>query len=135
MHPNPYDNSKAARTLSPALRTATATGVTVDRAQSGAGYQDALVVVTTGTITDGTHTIVVEDSPDGTNWTPVADAYLQGAEPAIVAASDDTLYEIGYLGDQRYLRASVTVAGTTTGGVYGAVVILGNARRAPAVRP
>lgn len=134
MHPNPYQNSLTQRALSPALRTASANGVTVDRAASGAMYQDALVVVTTGTITDGTHTVEVQDSPNGTDWTAVADTYLQGAEPAIAAADDDKVYEIGYLGSQRYLRVVVTAAGTTTGGIVGAVVVLGNARRTPAVR-
>jgi hypothetical protein len=133
MRPNLYENTTAVRTLSPAVRTATATGITVDRQQSGTSFQDAMVVVSTGTITDGTHTVEVQDSPDGTTWTPVADAFLQGAEPAIAAADDDKIFVIGYLGDQRYLRIVISAAGTTSGGAVGAVIVLGNSRRGAVV--
>lgn len=130
MHPNPYNNSSARQSLPPAARTATVSGSSVDRYASGASFQDALVVVSTGAITDGTHTIVVEESADNASWAAVADADLQGTEPAIVAADDNKIFEIGYLGAKRYVRVSVTVAGTTTGGIYGADVVLSNPRRA-----
>lgn len=134
MHPNPYNNQLSARSLSPAARTASANGASVDRAANGAYYQEALIVVSTGTITDGTHTIEVQDSPDNTNWTAVASDYLQGTEPAIVAADDDKQFDIGYIGDKRYVRVVTTVAGATTGGVYSAAVVLASPRTAPAVR-
>jgi hypothetical protein len=134
MHPNPYNNLLVKQSLVPAARTASADGTAVDRAEDSSMFQDALVVVACGTITDGTHTIEVQDSPDNSDWTAVADEFLQGTEPAIAAANDDATFEIGYLGDQRYLRVIVTAAGTTTGGVYGAAVILSNPRRAPVVR-
>jgi outer membrane lipoprotein SlyB len=130
-----YSNTKFARSLSPAARTASANGVGVDRAQNDSYYQEAKVVVSTGTITDGTHTIEVQESDDNSTFTAVADADLQGTEPAIVAADDDKTFEIGYLGRKRYLRVIVTVAGATTGGVYGAGIELGKPRRAPVVRP
>ncbi|MFI8531065.1 hypothetical protein ACIGMX_12530 [Streptomyces aquilus] len=130
MHPNPYNNLLTKQSLTPAARTATASGSSVDRLASGASFQDALIVVSTGTITDGTHTIVVEESADNAAWAAVADADLQGTEPAIGAADDNKIFEIGYLGTKRYVRVSVTVAGTTTGGIYGADVVLANPRRA-----
>ncbi|MET8826529.1 hypothetical protein ABZX40_28380 [Streptomyces sp. NPDC004610] len=130
MPPNPYENLLTRQSLTPAARTASADGSAVDRAAGGARFQDAVVVVTTGTITDGTHTIVVAESSDGTTFTAVADADLQGPEPAIVAADDNKVFEIGYRGGARWLRVSVTVAGATTGGVYGAAVVLANPRRA-----
>lgn len=128
---NPYDNVAVVRSLAPAARTATANGTAVDRAAGGARYQDALVVIDAGVVTDGTHTFAVQDSPDGTNWTAVADEFLQGAEPAVTSSNDDTVYRIGYLGAERYLRVVATVSGATTGGVYSAAVVLSNARRAP----
>jgi hypothetical protein len=131
---NPYDNALVQRTLAPAARTATANGTTVDRAADGARYQDALVVIDTGVVTDGTHTFAVQESADGSSWAAVADADLQGAEPAVTSANDDTVYEIGYLGAARYLRVAVTVAGATTGGLYSAAVVLSNARRGPVDR-
>lgn len=121
-------------TLAITARTASANGTTVDRAEDNSLYQSAVVVVHTGAITDGTHTIAVQDSDDGTTFTPVADEFLQGTEPVLDEDSDNALHEIGYLGAKRYLRAAVTAAGTSSGGVYGATVILGDPRVAPAVR-
>ena len=100
---NLYDNVLVQRTLAPAARTATANGTTVDRAADGARYQDALVVIDAGVVTDGTHTFAVQESADGSSWSAVADADLQGTEPAVTSANDDTVYEIGYLGGARYL--------------------------------
>ncbi|MEW2635942.1 hypothetical protein AB0903_30970 [Streptomyces sp. NPDC048389] len=131
---NPYDNVLVQRTLAPAARTATANGTTVDRAADGARYQDALVVIDVGVVTDGTHTFAVEESADGSDWAAAADADLQGAEPAVTSSNDDTVYEIGYTGAARYLRVAVTVAGATTGGIYSAAVVLSNARRGPVDR-
>jgi hypothetical protein len=131
MHPSPYENLSVKRTLAPATRTATADGTTVDRVAGGLRFQDALVVIDAGVVTDGTHTFVVQESADGSSWAAAADSDLQGTEPAVTSANDDRVYEIGYLGSARYLRVAVTVAGATTGGVYSAAVVLSNPRRGP----
>ncbi|MFE3378347.1 hypothetical protein [Streptomyces anulatus] len=130
-----YSNVLVKQSLTPAVRTATATGTAVDRnAGGGAMFQNALVVVTTGVITDATHTITVEDSADGTSYATVAAEYLQGTAPAIVAADDSKTYELGYLGRKRYLRVVSTVAGATTGGAVAALVVLSDPRVTPVVR-
>lgn len=130
-----YNNVTLRESLAIVARTASANGSGVDRNLNGLGYQDAMIVVHTGTITDGTHTIEVQDSDDNTTFAAVADTYLQGAEPAIVAADDNKLFEIGYKGLKRYLRVAVTAAGTTSGGIYGATVLLADPRTAPVVHP
>lgn len=119
-----YNNLAPVVSLSPAARTASADGTGVDLQ----GYEGALVLVTTGTITDGTHTVELQESDDNSTFSAVADADLQGDEPAIGAANDNTSYKLGYLGSKRYLRVAVTVAGATTGGVYGASIVRGFAR-------
>ncbi|MFI6296714.1 hypothetical protein ACIBEJ_34350 [Nonomuraea sp. NPDC050790] len=130
-----YNNVLLKQSLLPATRTnGTVNGTAVDRKEDGNDYQAVLVLVTAGTITDGTHTIEVQDGDDGTNFTAVADAFLQGAEPAIVAADDNKDYAIGYTGLKRYVRVSVTTAGATSGGTFGAVVLLGSPAVAPVVR-
>ncbi|HVK21376.1 MAG TPA: hypothetical protein VM677_08450 [Actinokineospora sp.] len=118
-----------AQSIVPAVRTANTTvnGTGVDLA----GYDAAVVVVTTGTITDGTHTIEVQHSDDNSAYAAVADADLGGAEPAIAAANDDTTYEIGYHGIKRYVRVAVTTAGATSGGAFGASVVRGKPRKLP----
>ncbi|MFM9542320.1 hypothetical protein [Streptomyces turgidiscabies] len=130
-----YSNVTVRATLAIATRTASANGTGVDRYLSGAAFQDAMVIVHTGTITDGTHTVEVQDSDDNTTFAAVADTYLQGTEPAIVAADDDKLFVVGYKGLKRYLRVVVTAAGTTSGGTLGATVLLANPRTAPVVHP
>ncbi|MEV6437241.1 hypothetical protein [Streptomyces anulatus] len=129
-----YSNVLVKQSLTPAVRTATATGTAVDRNAGGAMFQNALVVVTTGVIADATHTITVEDSDDGTSYAAVAAEYLQGTAPAIVAADDSKTYELGYLGRKRYLRVVSTVAGATTGGAVAALVVLSDPRVTPVVR-
>ncbi|MGW6295166.1 hypothetical protein [Streptomyces sp. NPDC055058] len=131
-----YNVALAKATIAPgAERTATVTGTAVDRMTDEGGFRSALVVVNVGTVTDGTHTVVVQDSPNGSDWTPVADEFLQGAEPAITSANDERVFEVGYTGHQRYLRAVVNVSGSpVTGGLYDAVILLGWPRHMPPAR-
>ncbi len=130
-----YNNTLVKETLAVVARTASANGTAVDRGEDSSDFQGVMVVVHTGTMTDGTHTIEVQDSDaSGSGFAAVDNALLQGTEPAIVAADDNKVFELGYQGSKRYVRAIVTVAGATTGGIYGATVILGDPNDAPVVR-
>jgi hypothetical protein len=125
-----YNHIRARATLTVAARTATANGTAVDRQLSGPSgsnewYSSAMLVVHGGTITDGTHAITLQESDDNSAWSNVAAASLQGSLPTIASTDDDKLYEVGYNGTARYLRAVTTVSGATTGGVYGATILLG----------
>lgn len=130
-----YSNTTVRATLAIATRTASANGTGVDRYLNGAAFQDVLFLIHTGTITDGTHAIDVQESDDNTTFTSVAASELQGAEPSIVAADDDKMFVIGYKGLKRYVRLAVTATGTSSGGTYGASVLLANPRVAPVVQP
>lgn len=123
-----HSNLSVVQTLAPAARTASEDGAGVDLANA----DGALVEIATGAITDGTHTIEIQESDDDSTYTAVADADLIGTEPAIGSADDNKVYTIGYLGNKRYIRVSVTVANATSGGVYGANVIKGGLRKYPA---
>lgn len=130
-----YSTCVAKPSIAAAVHSATVTGAAVDRLVDGDAARSAMVLVHVGMVTDGTHTIEVQDSPDGSDWTAVAAEFLQGAEPAITSANDERVHEIGYTGHQRYLRVVSTVSGApVTGGAYGAVVLLGWPRRMPPVR-
>lgn len=129
-----YNNVKVKATLAIAARTnGTATGTAVDRAVSNSMFASAMVVVHTGTMTDGSVAVTVEESDDNSAWATAT--ALQGTAPTIAASDDDTLYEIGYLGGKRYIRVKAVSTGTTTGGIIGATVILGDPRVGPVVRP
>lgn len=121
-----YNNlANAVTTLAPAVRTAAATGSTVDLQ----GYEGALIQAVVGTITDGTHTLTVEESADGVTFTAVAAADLQGSFATLASGVNQN---VGYLGNKRYIRVNAGVAGATTGGVYGVVVVRSNPRKYPA---
>lgn len=112
-------------------RTASANGSAVDTAERG-GCDDVLVVVMTGTITDGTHTISVEESADGsTGWAAIPAARIRGTAPVLdtAAADDNSVQTYGAETSLRYVRVVTTVGGATTGGVYGACVICGDNRQ------
>lgn len=117
----------AALSLLFAARTATTNGTGVDLANC----EGATILVQTGTITDGTHTISLQESDDNVTFTNVAAADLIGTPPAITAPDDDKVFKFGYIGIKRYIRVVSTVAGTTTGGVYGASVITHGRRKQP----
>ena len=112
--------------------TAAVDGVGVDLQ----GFESAAIVVDvglqTGTVTP-TINQVIEDSPDNSVWTAVVAAELDGGLlPAIVAATDKTIYKRGYKGAERYVRYSVSsVSGTAPEAPISAVVVRGNPARIP----
>jgi hypothetical protein len=111
--------------LVPAARTATANGTGVDLQK----FESAAVYFNVGTITDGTHTPKVQESDDNSAWADVAAGDQSGTLAALASSVDQ---RVGYLGRKRFLRAVVTVAGATTGGVYAASVIRGDTQEVPA---
>jgi hypothetical protein len=117
-------NIDLVQSLSPAVTTATTNGAGVDLQ----GFGSAVVVFHPGAITDGTHTPSVEESDDDAAYATVAAADLQGT---LAVLADDTIQRVGYIGTKRYVRAVSTVAGATTGGVYGAEVVRGNGSLTP----
>jgi len=125
-----YGTLSAVLTLASALRAnGTVNGTTVDRNLSSRGFRAALLVVQTAALTDGVHTLTIQDSDDGTAWANAAAEHLQGAAIVTAAANDDVIFEQGYNGPKRYVRAVVVTSGATTGGVLGAQFILGDPRR------
>lgn len=127
-----YDDIVAKKSLSPIARTdGTANGTAVDRVVSG-GTGDAVLLVTTGVITDGSHAVKVQESADGsTGWADLAAGNIQGSMPTVVAANDDTMFEVGVRPALRYVRAVATTTGATTGGVFACAFILGRPRVLP----
>lgn len=134
MKRSPHTDHLTKETVAIATHAASVTGTTVDRTNGEHEmFRSALILVHTGTVTDGTHTVEVQESDDNSTWTAVADAHLEGTEPAIGSADDNKVYELGYMGYKRYLRVNVTVSGApATGGEYGALVVLYAPLRAPA---
>lgn len=111
------------------------TAVSVD--QSGRNYRTAMFVAACTARTDGTFTLVPQESADGsTGWTNVPAARLQGSGAALSAAN--TVAEIGVIpdpGSAPYLRLRVTASAVTSGGTVTAALLLGSPGLTPIARP
>lgn len=130
-----YSHARSRPSLSPATRTnGTANGVAVDINYQLANYRSAMLVVTTGTVTDGSHAITVQDSVDGSaGWVNLAADQLQGSPPTITGTDDDRTFDVGVVPNpaRPFLRAVATTSGATTGGIFDAVFVLGQAASTP----
>lgn len=122
-----YDNVRAFAALAPAgpRVNGTVNGATVDRKVGRVFFRSVMFVVMTGAITDGTHTVNVQESANGTVWTDVAAGDLRGGEPAASLTDDNVVYEMAYTGKARYVRLQLVTAGATTGGLVDGVALLG----------
>ncbi len=117
-----------AHSLQPGVRNATAAGAAVDLQN----FNAATILVTAGAWTDGTHAVTILESADNATFAAVPAAQLDGALPSVTGGgSASQTYRLGYLGNKRYLRVDVTVAGATTGAVIAATVLRRWARKAP----
>lgn len=94
-----------------------------------AGYGSALAILAPSTITDGTHTPKLQESSDGSSWSDVAAADLDGTFAALATG---VMQRIGYKGSKGFLRVVITVTGSpATGGKYAAGILLAGPTYAP----
>lgn len=127
-----YNLARAKATLAVAVRTnGTINGTSVDLHENKDACRSAMLIVHSGTVTDGSHAITLQESDDNSAWATVAAADLQGTAPTLTSTDDDVVRELGYLGSKRYLRAVATTSGATSGGTFGAVILRGFPRRRP----
>lgn len=127
--------------------TAIAPAVVSDNtAQVGAvvdtkGFRSLTFVIATGALADAdaTFTALVEegDQADMSDATAVADGDLVGTEALAGFASDDDseTRKIGYVGDKRYARLTITPSGNSGAAHLAAVAILGGPNEAPTANP
>jgi hypothetical protein len=115
--------------LYPAARTnGTFTGSAVDLR----GFDAAVITVSFGAWTDGTHTPSVTESVDGTTYVPCGTADLDGTFTAISGTSGaNYTQQVGYIGTQRFVAVVMTTTGATTGALSGGNVVSGFPRNAP----
>lgn len=107
-----HSNIKAAALIAPAVHSATVTPTGEIDTQ---GFGSLEFVIATGAIVgDGDFTAAVQesdlDSPE--TWTAVKPEYLLGSLPASLEAN--TVYRIGYVGSERYVRVVLTKNGGTS---------------------
>ena len=101
------------------------------------GFDSLVFAIATGSIADAdaTFTVLVEDG-DASNLSDnaaVADAELNGTEALAAFQFDDDneTRKIGYIGNKRYVRLTITPVANSSAAVICAVAILGNASLQP----
>jgi hypothetical protein len=105
------------------------------------GFESLTFVIATGSLADAdaTFTVLVEDG-DAANLSDsaaVADAFLIGTEALASFQFDDDneTRKIGYIGNKRYVRLTITPANNASAAVISAVAILGHPALAPTANP
>lgn len=138
-----HNSIHVARGLSPVAAVNNADTAYVSQIVDTAGYESVEFVILVGANTDANATFAVlfEDG-DASNLSdnaPVADTFLLGteAQASFTAASDDNeVRKIGYVGNKRYCRVTITPSGNNSGDAFVAGVwILGHPRSAPTTNP
>ena len=92
-----------------------------------------LIFLTNTNVTVGDISLLIEDSPDNSNWTAVEDKFLIGTEAGTLIDSTTTgqTAKIGYRGPQRYVRASLVSDNSAAAVGVGIKAVLGGARHLP----
>lgn len=105
------------------------------------GYGAVEFVIATGSIADAdaTFTVLVEDGDNSslTDNAAVADAQLLGTEALAAFQYDDDneVRKIGYIGDKRYVRLTITPVGNASAALISAVAVLGSPSLSPTANP
>lgn len=122
------------KALDPAVRTnGTVNGTTVDRTQSNTNrFGTCYFAICCGALTDGVHTFSIEDSDDASSWGAAAAGDVDGTAKVTDSSTDDNVAaSFGYRGPKRYVRLKCVTSGATSGGIVGAVCVLGNPKITP----
>jgi hypothetical protein len=122
-------NTLTTQGLPPATRTnGTATGTAIDLR----GFDAAVLTVSFGAWTDGTHTPSAIESVDGTNFVACATTDLDGTFSAVSGTvGTNTLQQVGYIGTNRFIAVVMTTNGATSGAASQADVIAGYPHSGP----
>lgn len=123
-----YSRTKVVSALDvSAITTSTTTnGTSVGLAQSGQNFRSVLFILTLGARTDGTYTLVAQESADGsTGWANVPAARVQGAAALATANSVGVVGVVPDPGNAPFVRLTVVSTTVTTGatGIRGVVLL------------
>lgn len=105
------------------------------------GYEAAMFLVVTGTLVDAdaTFTVLVEHGNDSglSDAAAVADIDLVGTEAlaGFTFAEDNSARKIGYIGNKRYIRCTITPAANTGAAPIGVACLRGRPNHAAVENP
>lgn len=105
------------------------------------GYDSLTYLIQTGTLADAgaTWTVLLEESEDSgmSGAAAVADADLVGTEAlaSFTQAADGKCLKLGYIGNKRYTRMTITPSGNAGNAPISAMALLGHPFSAPTANP
>lgn len=131
------------RALSPAVNTNLSTTPLVSEIIDRQGYESLTFAIITGALTDAdaVYAVLVEDGDDAAlgDAAAVVDEQLVGTEvlAAFTFANDNVCRKIGYVGNKRYVRMTITPTTTAQSGdtPLAVIAILGNGHIGQQVNP
>ena len=132
-----YNNIEVRRGLSPQIQTNSSTAF-VSEIIDMQGFKSLVWCVLLGGLTDADMTTVflMEDGDDSglSDAAAVADAQMDPTE--VIAAfdfgDDDSVRKIGYVGEKRYVRLTITPTGNNAGDInIGVMALMGDSDRLP----
>ncbi len=131
-----HNNIKVTRAISPAAATTDDTAW-VSQIIDVRGYDSLEFAINIGSLADAdaTFAVLVEDGDDSglSDAAAVADTALLGTEAlaGFTFADDNETRRIGYLGDKRYVRLTITPSGNSGNAFASALAIQGHPHQAP----
>lgn len=125
-----HNNIAPAQTIAAASASGGLTGSGVDLA----GFDKADVQINVGAgSNDGDYSVSVEESSDNSTWSTVASGDLQGSFTSNIDTGSDLMEHVGYHGNTRYIRVTVTEnTAATTAPTVAALLQRAHARTRPA---
>lgn len=137
------NNFQLKRAISPVTQTNSDTAL-VSQIIDRQGYDSLAFLIATGTLSDAdaTFAVTMDESDDsglsGSNSVATTDMISQTAGTAALTAagftfaSDDQVRKIGYIGNKRYVRLTITPTGNNSGSApICAMALLGNPQMKP----
>ena len=125
-----YDNAsllKFAKALN--IQAITASSTVAGNSIDTKGFESLTFLYEVGARTDGTFTVLIQDSNDDLAFADVVDTFLIGTESSINTAN--TIKKIGYVGKKRYVKLSFVASAVTSGATVSATAILSHSATNP----
>lgn len=101
-------------------------------------YQKVMLAILAGSLADAdaTFTVLLEESADNSTFSAVADEDMNGTEALASFQFDDDNEprKLGYVGNKRYLRATITPANNASAALLSALWVA-EPKRSPASNP
>ncbi|CAO99360.1 hypothetical protein D9623_33645 (plasmid) [Azospirillum brasilense] len=105
------------------------------------GYDSLTYLIETGSLADAdaTFTVLLEesDASDMSGAAAVADVDLLGTEAlaSFTFADDNKCFKLGYVGNKRYTRLTITPANNSGNAFVAAIALLGHPAQRPTANP